>query len=361
MRRSHRAVKLLLLQLLYLFSTTIHCLPGREGHRLVPRRIFHAAMFDGSRAGFWQGGWISGFDSMRYRSSQAVPTTRTTQQSLILFASDNDEMNSSIATSWMNRKNFIAAAVSLILSSSILLEIYSRIGTLFINDGGPTDRLLPTLLSASSVQHATIVFHGSGGQDSYTDALMERLRKENPSQYNQIVDWSQYSTNILQASYNGERIGQRAANELIDLLSPGSLQTIHLIGISVGSFAADAASREIKNILDSKTTSPPSSRPFVQLTLLDPFTQRGIFGLGYGNRVFGTTADYTQQYLNTDDPVPSTNAPLQNSVCYDITNLRPDEIFGHDWPVAYYGKSNACGKVMTQKDQQQEEGTVVVL
>jgi hypothetical protein len=87
-----------------------------------------------------------------------------------------------------------------------------------------------------------------------------------------------------------------------------NLKTIHLIGISVGSFAANAAAVECK-------ASPKDKRPFIQLTLLDPFTQRGIFDFGYGNRVFGKSADYAQQYLNTDDPVPSTNAPLDNTVC----------------------------------------------
>ena len=249
----------------------------------------------------------------------------------------------------MNRANFLGMAGSVLLSSSVLAELYSRIGAWFIRNDNVNDN--QTNINSNSqgflvpppdpnVRHATIVFHGSGGQDVYTDRLMRGLRQnnnnvDNKSYYHHIVDWSGYSTNVFQASYNGQRIGRLVANELKNRAP--HLQTLHVIGISVGSFAADELTRSFK---------AKQHEPFVQLTLLDPFTQRGIFGLGYGNRNFGSAADYTQQYLNTDDPVPSTNAPLDLAdVCYDITDLRPSEIFGHDWPVAYYGQSEECGRL----------------
>lgn len=301
------------------------------------------------------------------------PTTNAKDSFLLrLFASNNNNGNDlPEKATWMTRKNFFVAVGSLLVSSSILLEIYSRIGAVFITEP-EGETLLPPLATDANVRHATIVFHGSGGQDAYTDALMQRLRKNNPSQYNEIAEWSQYSTNIFQASYNGERIGKLAANELIgyndDDDNNNSLETIHLIGISVGSFCADAAARELKKVLDAKrdpsndkNSQRQRRRPFVQLTLLDPFTQRGIFGVGYGNKVFGTSADYTQQFLNTDDPVPSTNAPLEHAVCYDITDLRPDDVFGHDWPVVFYGRSEDCGKIMIAKEQQSTVGSVVRL
>lgn len=116
------------------------------------------------------------------------------------------------------------------------------------------------------------------------------------------------------------------------------LKSVHVIGISVGAFPADSVSAELK--------SRRKDSVYVQLTLLDPFTQRGIFDVNYGARKYGKSVDYFQQYLNTDDPVPSTNTPLANSVCYDITDIRPKEIsFGHDWPVAYYGRKKNIGLV----------------
>ncbi|KAG7346513.1 lipase [Nitzschia inconspicua] len=349
---------LLLLQILSLLQPlcVVWGLPvGSEGKT---RRWLFVATHEIDRRDLWQsgGGRINILQNVVGKARAKFP-----RRSMILFSSENDDIKSSIASTWINRKKFFVAAVTLMLSSSILLEIYSRIGTLFIKDDSPRDKLLPPSVT-SNIQHATLVFHGSGGQDAYTDALMEQLRKGDPSQYTQMVEWSLYSSNIFQASFNGERIGQMAAKELVDLFPKGNnLQTVHLIGVSVGCFAADSAARRLKQILDDSHGTSSSTRPFVQLTLLDPFTQRGIFGLGYGNQVFGVAADYTQQYLNTDDPVPSTNAPLLNSVCYDITNLRPENIFGHDWPVIYYCQSDQCGKVMVQKEQQQAVGSVVVL
>ncbi|KAL3902732.1 MAG: hypothetical protein SGILL_010718, partial [Bacillariaceae sp.] len=261
-----------------------------------------------------------------------------------LFSSKNDLPG---RTPWMTRKNFVVAVGSLLASSSVLLELYSRIGALFITDE-PKQFLPPLASDTKNVRHATVVFHGSGGQDTYTDTLMGRIRKNNPSQYNEIVEWSKYSANIFQASYNGELIGKLVGKQLLRDNDSVGLETIHLIGISVGSFGADAAARELKKGLDAQSRSDSRHQqrlPYVQLTLLDPFTQRGIFGVGYGNKVFGTSSDYAQQFLNTDDPVPSTNAPLEHVVCYDITDLRPDDVFGHDWPVAFYAQSEDCGKI----------------
>jgi hypothetical protein len=238
----------------------------------------------------------------------------------------------------MSRNNFLLALGAAFVSLPALLEVYSRFGAR-ISEG----ELFPPPQNGSwdDVEHATLVFHGAGGQDQYTDDLMSKFQSAKKSEYSSIVEWSQSSSNFLQASFNGQRIGREAATQLIKQAS--NLKTIHLIGISVGSFAADAAAVECK-------ASPKDKRPFIQLTLLDPFTQRGIFDFGYGNRVFGKSADYAQQYLNTDDPVPSTNAPLDNTVCYDITDLRPEDItFGHDWPVAYYARSGNVGLIPPEK------------
>ena len=301
--------------------------------------------------------WVAAKRTSRMSSSHCNANSFRPFSFMSLLASNNGNNDLPEVTTWMTRKNFFVAIGTLLVSSSILLELYSRIGAFFISDDND-ENLLPPL--AQNQKHATIVFHGSGGQDQYTDALMQRLQKNKPSEYNEMVEWSKYSTNIFQASYNGERIGQLAVKELLANENFANLETVHVIGISVGSFCADAAVRELKKRVDTMNLSR-QQRPFVQLTLLDPFTQRGIFGIGYGNKVFGTSTDYTQQFLNTDDPVPSTNAPLQNAVCYDITNLRPEDIFGHDWPVAYYGKSEDCGKVMTSSEQQSDRGVVVEL
>ena len=251
----------------------------------------------------------------------------------------------------VSRRNLLQILGGFLLGVPPLLEIYSRIG-LSTMDASSLKLLVspPSGSTWDEVEHATLVFHGAGGQDKYTDMLMTKLQapRTKSTFYSSIVEWSNYSSNIFQASFNAQRIGTTAAKQLSH--KAHHLKTVHLIGISVGAFAADAACRTIKSNLGKSV--------FVQLTLLDPFTQRGIFDTGYGARNFGDQADYFQQFLNTDDPVPSTNAPLENSVCFDITDIRPPDIsFGHDWPVAYYGRKGNVG-IVPQKERLRR-GTVV--
>jgi Lipase len=239
-------------------------------------------------------------------------------------------------TNGVSRRTFFKVLGCLVLVVPPALEIYSRLGS---KEADFQDDLFPQppLGSWDDVKHATMVFHGSGGQDQFTDKLIQNLKRlDNKSKYSNIVEWRKYSSDILQASFNGQRIGRYAANQLLQRAR--NLESVHVIGISVGAFAADAVCDQVKASLKDSVD--------VQLTLLDPFTQRGILDFGYGARKYGESADYFEQYLNTDDPVPSTNLPLEKSVCYDITAIRPVEVsFGHDWPVAYYGRQKNIGMV----------------
>jgi hypothetical protein len=236
----------------------------------------------------------------------------------------------------MIRRNIAKILGCLVLLGPPVLEIYSRSGS---KDSDFREDLLPQPSSGSwgDVQHVTLVFHGSGGPDNYTDMLMKNLKRAwNKESYSSMIEWRKYSSNILQASFSAHRIGRCAAQQLLERAR--NLKSVHVIGISVGAFAADSMCHEVKISLKDSVD--------VQLTLLDPFTQRGILDVGYGARKFGDSADYFQQYLNTDDPVPFTNTPLAKSVCYDITAIRPEQIsFGHDWPVAYYAQQKKTGIV----------------
>ncbi|VEU37668.1 unnamed protein product [Pseudo-nitzschia multistriata] len=329
---------------------------------------------------------IRSFDfRIRSKSHSMGGRKRFSTLSFLFSSGNNNNVSSNdvfaSVPGWFTRKNFLIAGIFLLIPP-ILLEAYSRIGILSIPSGqrNGNDRAPRRIFSYvpppkntdwSHVEHATIVFHGAGGEDSYTNELMKRLDAAAESSssglqnhYNHIVDWSQNSANILQASYNGQQIGRIAARELLEQATApnNSLKTIHFIGISVGAFSADAAVNEVKKNFQNSNSI---EAPFVQLTLLDPFQQLGIFGVSYGNKTFGKSADYAQQYLNTDDSVPSTNKPLQNTVCYDVTNLRPESVFGHDWPLVYYARSDHCGKIMINDQGKSitsvETGTVVVL
>mmetsp|Transcript_27467 Transcript_27467/g.65960 ORF Transcript_27467/g.65960 Transcript_27467/m.65960 type:complete len:440 (+) Transcript_27467:39-1358(+) len=301
-----------------------------------------------------------------------------------MYSSNSDGGDGGGGGMFLTRKNFLRLVQSFLVVTPFLTELYSRLGSMFPNaqlpsgedlisqptsssDGGESSSSPAAVVDWDKIRHITLVFHGAGGQDQYTDELMTNLKKKqeqhqkpnnnnnskeqcpsSSSSYCQIVEWGDYSTNLFQASYNGEAIGRIVA----EYLSPKAknIETVHLIGISVGAFAANMAATNWQQQQQQtgrggedrsgSTASSPPSPPYVQLTLLDPFTQRGIFGIGYGQHNFGSSPsiDYTQQYLNTDDPVPSTNMPIKNAVCYDVTSVRPSEIFGHDWPLAYYAK-----------------------
>jgi len=252
----------------------------------------------------------------------------------------------------------------------------------------------------------TFVFHGAGGTDSYTDELMDALRRSSSataaavasSSIGRMVRWDADSSDLLRASIRGENIGKDVARVFaeevvmmedrgVDNDGDGGTTTItkvrtrvHAIGISVGAFAANSLVKELDRYRngqgkDSKTqrrlSLPEGEKIEIQLTLLDPFEQKAVVGIGYGARNFGRGADYAQQYYNTDDPVPSTGSPLPRCAAVDVTSIRPSEVFGHDWPLVYYSRYVLKGKGKDNKDnsnggfvpssKRRDVGTVLVV
>jgi len=126
-----------------------------------------------------------------------------------------------------------------------------------------------------------------------------------------------------------------------------------------------------KCLCESTTTKPE----YLRLTLLDPFCSRGILGIGYGARSFGVSADYAEHYMNTDDPVPTTNEALPNCYCVDVTSAPERESFVlpqggsmHCWPVAYsarhdnhLSRNNDGSIVYPQHDQHHQRGMITKL
>ena len=180
-----------------------------------------------------------------------------------------------------------------------------------------------------------LIFPGAGGIDDLVIELLESINNhKNSDTLASIVDWKEYRGSILSAGYDSEKVGESIADCIISKL-PEGVETVHSIGISVGSFAANAFATSMKN-----------SSIYTRLTLLDPFCLRGIWGTSYGSSNFGKDIDYTEHYLNTDDPVPSTNDPLlRYCSVIDVTNAKerddfivPDGDTMHSWPVAYYSR-----------------------
>ena len=54
------------------------------------------------------------------------------------------------------------------------------------------------------------------------------------------------------------------------------------------------------------------------------------------------------------------SSALKNAVCYDITDLRPPELFGHDWPVSYYSQLKGNLGILEPSDRQfKSPGTII--
>jgi hypothetical protein len=140
--------------------------------------------------------------------------------------------------------------------------------------------------------------------------------------------WSPWADTELRAHRNGARVGEALGKELATL---ASVQSVHLVGHSAGAYVVEPLCVALK---------ASANRPVrVVMTYLDPIGIRGAFDFGWGARTYGSCADYAEAYINTDDPAPATNTPLEQAWNVDVTGAEKPADFtlgGHRWPVRYY-------------------------
>jgi hypothetical protein len=280
------------------------------------------------------------------------------------------------------------------------------------------------------ISNLVLIFPGAGGPDSFTleleNNIKESLLQQEQNDFSrndgdddptcidtttvtttttcrrfsivETLDWTRFRGSIFSASYDGEAFGEAIGQLILQQCQSCSSsnygngpqqqpqqvqlqqqypQNIHLIGISVGAFAANACCSTLRCSLHHDDNDHNqvlhTSSPYTRLTLLDPFTSRGIGGLGYGNANFGIDADYAEQYLNTDDPVPSTNEPLDLCATWDVTGavereeefVLPENETMHCWPLVYFAryvcKKNAGRVLIHGQDGVPERGSVTFL
>ena len=228
------------------------------------------------------------------------------------------------------RAAFVRNACAVISAPIIGCEIYARLRPKW------SEASLPSLSAPTGVTTLVIVLPGAGGPDANSNRVAEALscRECTVVEY----DWKAFCGDTLRAPRNAMRVGQHLGLELAKI---PTLQRVHLVGISVGAFAANAA----VDTFHVKAAAPCRT----QLTLLDPFTARGVAGLArqstaFGVSEFGRNADEAVCVLNTDDPVPSTNVPLRFCRNVDVTDAVARERFQllvgdsyHSWPVGWFG------------------------
>ena len=241
------------------------------------------------------------------------------------------------------------SSIEKLLLSSRLTKIQTAVGTKFQSNVGPqllgadTDGT-----SKSSEKDATIIFPGAGGRDAISDELEKSLRQASSSDdaFVTTFDWQEHRGTVLTAAYDSETVGEIVGKCLWEMTNRGALalRSVHCVGISVGAFAANGMAREIC-LRRGSASRDGVPAPYVRLTLLAPFTSRGVTGASYGPDNFGTNADYALQYMTKEDPVPTTDKPLPQCIRYDITSSKtkddfvlPDGESMHCWPVAYYAR-----------------------
>ncbi len=186
-----------------------------------------------------------------------------------------------------------------------------------------------------------LIFPGLNGVDDYIDMLTKNIIQsdiENNLQRECFVcDWAS-DTNIFCCGDKGLFTANRITEHLVSILKDKKIH-LHLIGVSAGAMAANELSYFLKAFDPDKYT--------IHLTLLDPFTLFR-FNTNYGVHTFGIAADYCEQYLNSDDPVPFTNKPCINAYTHDITlsnerteflNIKKQNETTHSWPLYYYAKN----------------------
>ncbi|VEU43933.1 unnamed protein product [Pseudo-nitzschia multistriata] len=213
----------------------------------------------------------------------------------------------------------------------------------------------------------TFIFPGAGGLDE----LVLELQATIPN--SEVIDWKEYRGTLLTAGYDSEAVGEAIAELVLEQIggdgeeinnggyeneelespsiSSDSCSGVRFVGISVGGFAANAAAtivhRQITERSQPKNVEKNKENDIlnVHLVLLDPFCGRGVFGQNYGRNNFGKYATSAIQILNTDDPVPTTNDPLSNCYCLDVTEAPEKQDFVvlpgdsmHSWPVAYFAR-----------------------
>ena len=218
------------------------------------------------------------------------------------------------------------------------IDVYSKLPPLGWNKDD-----FPRLsgLDAKAETEIVLVIPGAGGPDANTRRIVESMKSRSNRVAIYEYDWSAFVGGQLKAPYNAMRVGDFLADEL----RGSRCKSLHVVGISVGGFVADR--------LTARLAAREDAPRQLKMTLLDPFTARGIPGLlrpstAYGVTRFGSALPdgATTNVFNSDDPVPSTNLPLRHAINFDITNAAERRSFTplpgdslHSWPAAWFGKN----------------------
>ena len=199
----------------------------------------------------------------------------------------------------------------------------------------PSGKLLPPVRPDAT--GLLLIAHGHGNNPSHWPArLIKEIRNSDVdiSRWDIYAhDWETEVNKVLTAARTGYAIGREMARRLIAAGDP--YQILHFVGQSLGAHLIQGFVDEYRRL---------EGRACIQMTFLDPFLIRGVFGFGHGVRQFGRGADFAENFLVRDEPVLGTNRYLRHAHNTDITalvgaHLKDDFSGPHWWVVEYYRQS----------------------
>lgn len=228
-----------------------------------------------------------------------------------------------MASVWKWLRRILGAALALVLLAFAGLVINGRMTDAF--------EVSPLNLEGDT-QVVVLLFHGSLGADmpiwdTMTDRISDLMGDE-PGLAVVNYNWSAGADNMQRAGANAEIFARSLGQELSTL---EDLTHVHMVAHSAGAYVLDTLCESYRESAQEEA--------HIEMTFLDPFGNRDIVDINRGNRNYGSCADYASAYINTDDPVPSTNSPLQNAYNFDVTNSSDRGDFaemGHVWPLPYF-------------------------
>ncbi len=177
-------------------------------------------------------------------------------------------------------------------------------------------------------QSVTVISHGLKDDNrSWVTTLEKQLLEKDNTTSVIGVDWSRFADNALTCSVNGRRIGNNIAHLL---LSNPNLKNIKLIGHSCGAFV---------NYGICEVITQSNTNITIKSIYLDPVSIYGGLFWDFGINKFGSCADQSITYFDTDDNVPGSNRAPIHSFGVDVTNYKRQFKFEgspHQWPIYYY-------------------------
>lgn len=218
------------------------------------------------------------------------------------------------------RLRFAAVIVGSLVVLIGALEVYCRV---------PLEVRLPPL-GLPDAPAMTLIFHGSvDGDNPQFPRLVAAL--ESKGKVVRFVRWDPWSDTRLRAAASAERAGIAVADQLIAALekNPHPLD-LELIAHSSGAYVLDALCERLR----SRARVPLK----IRMVFVDPFQIYGFLDWTHGARHHGHCADSAYAIINTDDPAPATNRPIEHATNIDVTHDPRRKGFdknGHYWALEY--------------------------